>query len=274
MPDPIAFMVMPFDRKPTGRTEKDVPSEVNFDALWERVYQPVLEELGYQAVRADRDIGALIISQMIQRLAIADLVVADITLANANVYYEVGVRHAAMRQGCVLISAEWARPVFDLQQMRQLRFPLDDGDVGEEAAATARAVLGQHVKTLVEGPSPVFDAVPGFPEPELDRVSAFADAMAELSAFEADLRAVRAAPESQQADRVRALLKRYGERPAVRATVALELLRVVRDHLGWEALLDYLERLPAVLSRHAARPRAEGAGARQDRGRARGDRPA
>ena len=80
-----------------------MPTEVDFDALWENVYQPVLEkDLGYKAVRADRDVGALIISQMVQRLAVADLVVADITLANANVYYEIGVRHAAKAQGCVL----------------------------------------------------------------------------------------------------------------------------------------------------------------------------
>ena len=249
MPDPIAFMVMPFGRKPTGRPERDIPSEVDFDALWERVHQPLLEERGYHAVRADRDVGALIISQMIQRLAIADLVVADITLPNANVYYEVGVRHAAMKQGCVLVSADWARPVFDLQQMRQLRFPLADGDVGEEAAEAARAALRASVEALVAGSSPVFDAVPGFPKPELDRVTAFADAMAELSGFEADLRAVRAAPEWERPTRVRALLERYGERPAVREIVAIQLMHAVRDHLGWGALLGYLERLPGAVAR-------------------------
>lgn len=133
MPDQVAFVVMPFNRKQTGHTEMGVPTEVDFDALWENVYQPVLEkDLGYKAVRADRDVGALIISQMVQRLAVADLVVADITLANANVYYEIGVRHAAKAQGCVLIAADWARPVFDLDQMRQLRFPLTDGNVTQK----------------------------------------------------------------------------------------------------------------------------------------------
>jgi hypothetical protein len=92
MPDQIAFVVMPFRRKPTGRTETQVPAEVHFDALWEREYD--LGDLGYKAVRADRNAGALIINPMVQRLAIADLVVADITLANANVYYEIGIRHA------------------------------------------------------------------------------------------------------------------------------------------------------------------------------------
>ena len=258
MPDPIAFMVMPFSRKATGRTEKDVPTEVDFDALWEKVHQPVLQELGYQAVRADRDIGALIISQMIQRLAIADLVVADITIANANVYYEVGVRHAAMKQGCVLVSADWARPVFDLDQMRQLRFPLGDGDVGDETAEAARAVLRRDLKGLVDGSSPVFDAVPGFPKPEVDRITAFEDTVAELSQFEADVRSVRAAPKSQRSERVQALVDKYGKRPAVREIVALELLRAVRDNVGWKGVLEYIgglppkvAQLPFVLEQHA-----------------------
>jgi hypothetical protein len=155
MLEQVAFMVMPFSRKPTGRTEPDVPAQVDFDALWERVHQPVLEQLGYRAVRADRDIGALIILEMIQRLAIADLVVADITLSNANVYYEVGVRHAAKRQGCVLVSADWSRTPFDVDQMRQLRFPLVDGDVGEEAAQRAREALAPGMQALVDGVSPV-----------------------------------------------------------------------------------------------------------------------
>ena len=39
MPAPIAFVVMPFDTKPTGRSEPDVPTEIDFDALWHRVYR-------------------------------------------------------------------------------------------------------------------------------------------------------------------------------------------------------------------------------------------
>ena len=250
MPAQIAFMVMPFGRKPTGMTEKEVPAEVDFDALWERVYQPVLEGLGYRAVRADRDVGALIISQMIQRLAIADLVVADITLPNANVYYEVGVRHAAKETGCVLVGADWGRAVFDLDQMRALKFPLFDGAVPDETAETAKAALQEGVAALAGGASPVFEAVPGFPTPKEDRVIAFADAVAELSEFEAEIRAVRAAPDDQSKDRVRALLGEYGDRPAVRQLVWMELLPLVRDTLGFDDLLAYIAGLPANVAKH------------------------
>jgi hypothetical protein len=251
MPDPIAFVVMPFSVKETGRTDDGVPSKIDFDALWVRVYQPVLEKLGYHAVRADRDVGALIITEMIQRLALADLVVADITLSNANVYYEIGVRHAAKEKGCVLVSAEWARPVFDLDQIRQLRFPLADGTVGEEAGAAAVAKLESGLQALIDGDSPVFAAVPGFPSAvKLDRISAFEETVRELSDFQGDVAAVRLAPESEQPDRVEQLVARFGARPAVRDAVVLELLRLVRDHLGWQPLLDYIATLPPALAEH------------------------
>jgi tetratricopeptide repeat protein len=251
MPDQIAFVVMPFDVKETGRTDPGVPAKIDFDALWARVYQPVLKDLGYYAVRADRDVGALIITEMIQRLAIADLVVADITLPNANVYYEVGVRHAAKKNGCVLVSADWARPVFDLAQIRQLRFPLEDGGVGPKAAAAAVRALEAGSKALIAGDSPVYAAVPGFPgNVKVDRISAFKQAVQGLRDFQGDVAAARLAPEAEQRDRVRQLLERYGDRPAVRDAVVLELLRLVRDHLGWQPLLDYLDTLPQALADH------------------------
>src|SRR6185503_17522207 len=98
---PVAFMVMPFGKKAVDATGTSSPTEVDFDALWDRVYDPVL---------TDQDLGALVITEMIQRLTIADLVLADVTLPNANVYYELGIRHAAKRHGCVMVAAEWANP--------------------------------------------------------------------------------------------------------------------------------------------------------------------
>ncbi len=68
---------------------------------------------------------------------------ADISLGKANVYYEIGVRHAAQRYGCVLTSAEWARVLFDIAQMPRVvyhtfrdsgRSPRIPGVPGHEAA--------------------------------------------------------------------------------------------------------------------------------------------
>jgi MAP3K TRAFs-binding domain len=251
MPEPIAFVVMPFDKKATGQTESGAPTEVDFDALWQRVYFPVLTGLGYQAVRADRDVGALIIAEMIQRLALADLVVADVTLPNANVYYEVGIRHAAKRVGCVLIAADWAQSLFDLRQMRQLRFPLSDGAIGDDAATAASDVLATKLGDLIDGTSPVFDAVEGYPDTtDRTRASAFREVVAQLSDFDADVRATRLAPAGERKARALQVFERHAGNKAIREAVVLELLRLLRDLVGWREMLDYIETLPPRLSRH------------------------
>jgi hypothetical protein len=252
MADTVAFMVMPFENKPTGKSGERVPNAVDFDKLWYRVHKPVLEELGYQAVRADADVGAFVIAEMIQRLAVADLVLADISLANANVYYEVGVRQAAKELGCVLVAADWADPVFDLKQLRRLQYPLADGAIGEEAAEQAREVLRAGLVPLVEGRSPVFDAVPGYPtDIDASKLPVFQDLVDTLSSFDAEVEAVRETPGREaRGQRTRQLQASHGGKSVVRESAVLALLRLVRDNLDWPDVVAYVDSLPDRLRRH------------------------
>ncbi len=244
-------MVMPFGQRPTDRSEAGIPAEVDFDALWFRVYQPVLQELGYRPVRADADVGSLIISEMLQRLVLGDLVAADLTLPNANVYYEVGVRHAARKTGCILTAADWAMPVFDLAQIRQVRFPLPNGLVDDSSATTARAHLAEGMKNLAEMVSPVFDGVPGYPsQTDPERASAFADLAEELMSFDADVREAYMVPPAERRKRAIDVLERHGHKPAVREADALMMLRMLRDLVDWDAVLAYIATLPPRLARH------------------------
>src|SRR5215469_10811740 len=96
MPRPICFMVMPYSTKFTGTpAPAGAPDKINFDRLWDAALRPAIDAAGYEPVRASEDIGALFINEMIERLAISDLVLADVSIPNGNVYYEVGIRHAA-----------------------------------------------------------------------------------------------------------------------------------------------------------------------------------
>ena len=69
-------MVMPFRTRDTGAVPP-APGKVNFDALWEKALVPVIEDFGHQPVRADQDLGGLIIKDMLERLYFSDLVLAD-----------------------------------------------------------------------------------------------------------------------------------------------------------------------------------------------------
>jgi Tetratricopeptide Repeats-Sensor len=251
MPDAVAFMVMPFGKKEIEKSDGSAPKTVDFDELWHQVHKPVLTNLGYQAVRADYDVGSLIIAEMIQRLAVADLVIADISIGNPNVYYEIGVRHAAQERGCVLVAADWAEPAFNLGQMRRLRYPLADGAVGEDAAFKARQILLAGLGPLAEGRSPVFDAVPGYSAAiDLAKLPIFQDMVDTLSSFDAEVEAIRACWGLERSRRTRQLLVSYGSKPVVRESAVLELLRLVRDNLGWDDVIAYIDKLPDRLRWH------------------------
>ncbi|GAA4963602.1 hypothetical protein GCM10023225_03600 [Kineococcus glutinatus] len=242
---------MPFNRKATGRLEDGVPAEIDFDRLWRQVYRPVLTDLGYLAVRADCDVGASIIREMIQRLVLGDLVIADLTLPNPNVYYEVGVRHAAVEDGCLLTTAEWARSAFDLAQVRQIRYPLADGNVAEPAAAQARAVLGERMRAAMPGASPVFESVAGYPRRGDDgQRQAFQELVTDLDDFDTDVTAIYHLPAQEQRGAAEDVARRYRSRPAVRQADALQLIRLLRDFVDPRAVLSYIGSLPTHLVRH------------------------
>ena len=160
---PICFMIMPYGKKATQAEAGQGVATIDFNALWDHAYAPVIKELGYDPIRADQDIGALIITQMIERLYFADLVLAEMTIPNGNVYYEVGVRHAAREKGCVLLAADWSKQLFDVAQMRAIRYPLSDGDVGEAAAQAIREAIKPKIEALAKGGSPVFESIKGYP---------------------------------------------------------------------------------------------------------------
>jgi len=55
-------------------------------------------------------------------LVISDIVIADISIHNANVFYELGIRHALRDKGTFLIRCPADDPVFDLQTDRYLSY--------------------------------------------------------------------------------------------------------------------------------------------------------
>ena len=248
---PICFMIMPYGVKPTLQVAGGTaPAEVNFDRLWAAAFRPAIEQLGYEPVRADQDLGALIINEMIERLALSDLVLADVSIGNANVYYEIGVRHAASREACVMVGASWAQPLFDLNQMRQLRFPLPATVIDDATAEDIIRILVAQVPALARGLSPVFQAIPHYPNVAAARRSAlsFRSDLESLSAFQAEVIAAREAPAGERQARALALRDRtLGGGGPVQKAVALELLYLLRDCADWQTTLAHIDALPAEL---------------------------
>jgi len=242
-PKPVAFMVMPFRKRPVPDAREGAPAMIDCDALWERAFRPALEDLGYLPIRADMEAGAVIVKDMLERLGLASLVVADMSLPNGNVYYEVGLRHAAKRTHCVLIAAEWSRQLFDTDQIRTDRYPLTDGSVPEEEAEVIRKMLVELIPKKRSAPTPFYELVKG-----KENSTVFQDQIQKIAAFQTEVRAIRFIEDKEERRiKVRHLCNSASGASLELPEVALDLVTLVRDTLGWEELIAYVKSLPSAL---------------------------
>ena len=245
---PMCFMIMPYGKKPTQAEPGRGPAEIDFNALWDRGYVPAIKALGYEPIRADQDTGALIAGQMLERIYFADLVLADMTIPNGNVYYEVGIRHASQQTGCVLLAADWSKPLFDVAQMRTVRYPLPEGNVTDDTAKAFRTAISDKITSLRDGLSPMHQSIPGYPaDVDPRKATTTRDQLAELAEFQTRVRMVRAAPRNARMTAARDLVAGEGNPPATypKALALLMLLRDIADTAAdWTTVLAFLRNLP------------------------------
>src|SRR5512135_2237858 len=117
---PLCFVVMPFGKKPNI-----AGGVVDFDAIYQELIAPAIEQAGLQPLRADEEMtGGIIHKPMFERLILCEYAVADLTFANANVFYELGVRHAVRPYSTVLIFATGTRLPFDVELDQGLPYAL------------------------------------------------------------------------------------------------------------------------------------------------------
>jgi len=89
-----------------------------FDALYTDVIKPVVEEMGLRAYRAD-DIyrPGIILQDIIRGLIEAEVIIAEITPPNPNVFYELGYAHALDKTTILLAERSKELP-FDIRSYR------------------------------------------------------------------------------------------------------------------------------------------------------------
>ena len=164
---PHAFIAMPFGTKPGHDGQP-----IDFNRVFELLIRPALESAGCTVFRADEETRAGDIrTDMFQELLVADLVLADLTLDNPNVWYELGVRHALRARGVVLIQGPRANQPFDIYTDRKLRYSIKDGAPDPATLEAERARLSTMAReTLAAGSarkvSPVYKLLEHLREPQ------------------------------------------------------------------------------------------------------------
>ena len=162
-----AFVAMPF-----GTKKDSQGSDINFNRVYAELIKPALEAAGLDVFRADEERQAGDIrTDMFQELLIADLVVADLTLTNPNVWYELGVRHALRARGVVIVCGGQVTTAFDLYTDRKLRYSIKNGGPDPTTLENDKLHLAEMVKATMESwhgrkVSPVYQLLPTLREPD------------------------------------------------------------------------------------------------------------
>jgi tetratricopeptide (TPR) repeat protein len=165
---PHAFVVMPFGKKKGGDG-----SLYDFNAIYKTLIKPALEEAGFEAFRADEETtSGDILTDMFQELLLADLCLCDLSIDNANVYYELGIRHAFRKRGVVHIQAGRAYMPFDIFNVRTLPYHITEAGVPDpdyvkaDIQAIARMTRDTWASDRDAVHSPIFNLLSGLKEPE------------------------------------------------------------------------------------------------------------
>lgn len=138
------FVIAPIGKEETETRRRS-------DQVLSHIVEPVAGECGYATVRADHiSEPGIITSQVIEHLVDDELVVADLTDHNPNVFYELAVRHA-VRKPIIQIIQEGQVIPFDVAQSRTIHLNHRDLD----SVGNCKQKLKEQIESIEENPENV-----------------------------------------------------------------------------------------------------------------------
>jgi hypothetical protein len=133
--------------------------KLNLDASYHNLIKPAIEEAGLECVRADEITHSGNINvPMYQQILTADVVVADVSTANCNAFYELGVRHALRPSTTIIISEDKFKFPFDVAQIAIRKYKHLGDDIGVSEAKRFTSDLKKAVTEILANDPPNDDS--------------------------------------------------------------------------------------------------------------------
>jgi tetratricopeptide (TPR) repeat protein len=249
----LCFVDMPFGQKP------DLKSGVvvDFDQIYNEAIKPAIEACGLGALRGDEErTGGIIHGAMFARLLLAEFVVADLTLANPNVFYELGIRHAAKPFTTVPIFANVSALPFDVALVRAVGYELKKGKLTKAAAKKLKSQLSKRLSDAISGAathdSPLFQLIPKFPGIDLPEevTEAFKDRIRQAEEFREILSSARAQSGREGREALLKIRRELGDLKTVQRAVLIELMSSFRDAEAFDELVELYNSFPAPVKEY------------------------
>ena len=240
---PYCFVLMPF-----GRKSDESGQVVEFDAVYQQIIKPAIEDAELEPIRADEEIiGGIIHKPMFERLMMCDYAIADLTTANANVFYELGIRHGVRPYSTVTIAGNGMRLPFDVAPLRTILYEIDS--LGQPTdVEDVRAQLADRLKECREpgDDSPLYQLLTDVPRPDIQRLKT--DAFRDIVEYSREMKNRLRQARDKGKEAVSGIEKEINvidTDPAIVVDLFLSY-RAVKD---WDAMVSLTERMSPLLQR-------------------------
>ena len=240
-PRPLCFALMPFGVKSDASGRR-----IDFDAIYSEIVVPAIRAVGFDPLRADEDLSSGITHKpMFERLLLCDYAVVDLTAADANVFYELGVRHALRPHTTVLLYAEGRRLPVNGAPFRALRYRLDSEGKPVDSEFHGKLVAALTAARDATPESPAYQLLEGVHAPEV--AHAKTDIFREQVHYSESIKERLAVARKQGPDTVAAVESELGELADREAGVVVDLLLSYRSVKAWERMIALTEKMPLPL---------------------------
>lgn len=248
MNNPLCFVLMPFGKKPDA-----MGAMIDFDAVYKDLIKPAIDEAGLEPLRADEEMaGGIIHKPMYERLILCEFAVADLTTANANVFYELGLRHAVRPGTTVLIFGQGSRLPFDVALLRALPYQLDAAGLPQNVPETKQALTDRLVEARnasindAKGyiDSPIYQLVENYPDVDRTKTDVFRESVR----YSATMKDRLAEARKQNVDALRAIEADLGDIKKAESGVVIDLFLSYRAKKGWKDMIALVDKMSRPLA--------------------------
>lgn len=238
---PLCFVLMPFGKKTDASG-----MVIDFNRVYARLIQPAIAAAELDPLRADAEMtGGVIHKPMYERLIFCPFAVADLTTANANVFYELGVRHAIRPHTTLLLMSDATRLPFDVAFLRGIPYALAALD-DDAAAASVRTEITRRLNEAKDATdSPLFQLVDGWTSPAIDHTKT--DVFREQVRYSARRKEELADARARGLDAVKRIDADLGPIDRVEAGVVIDLFLSYRAVKAWPEMVALVDRMPEPL---------------------------
>jgi tetratricopeptide (TPR) repeat protein len=142
---------------------EDEAKRKHFTGVFQSIIAQAATIAGYEPKRSDiAGEPGNITHDIIRDLADSDIVIADLTDANANVFFELGIRHAFRKSGTVHVVDAAHEIPFDVRQYRAIEYSTQLADIPDVVKKIAAAIRKREEQPD-RADNPVHDALPELP---------------------------------------------------------------------------------------------------------------